>query len=56
MINEGGNQISSNFLVYNITEQRINADSSGSEDDRVRIIYTPSNGDKARPDVADDHH
>jgi lipopolysaccharide transport protein LptA len=54
MINEGGNQISSNFLVYNITEQRINADSSGSEDDRVRIIYTPSNGDKARPDVADD--
>ncbi len=54
MINEGGNQISSNFLVYNITEQRINADSSGGEDDRVRIIYTPSNGDKARPDVADD--
>ena len=27
-INEGGNQISSNFLVYNIAEQRINADSS----------------------------
>lgn len=54
MINEGGNQISSNFLVYNITEQRINADSSGSEEDRVRIIYTPSNGDKARPDVAND--
>jgi lipopolysaccharide transport protein LptA len=28
-INEGGNQISSNYLVYNIAEQRINADSSG---------------------------
>lgn len=41
-INEGGNQISSNFLVYNITEQRINA--QGSEDGRVRIKYTPTNG------------
>ncbi len=45
MINEGGNQISSNFLVYNITEQRINADSAGSDDGRVRITYTPTNGD-----------
>jgi len=50
MINEGGNQISSNFLVYNITEQRINADSSGSEDGRVRITYTPTNGNTAKPD------
>ncbi len=49
-INEGGNQISSNFLVYNIAEQRIDADSSGSDDDRVRIIYTPTNGDGAKPD------
>lgn len=49
-INEGGNQISSNFLVYNIAEQRINADSSGSDDDRVRIIYTPTNGDDGKPD------
>lgn len=54
MINEGGNQISSNFLVYNITEQRINADSSGSDDDRVRIIYTPTNGDAAEQDGTDD--
>lgn len=46
---EGGNQISSNFLVYNITEQRINADSSGSQDGRVRITYTPTNGDGAEP-------
>lgn len=43
-INEGGNQISSNFLVYNITEQRINAESGGNEDGRVRITYTPTNG------------
>jgi lipopolysaccharide transport protein LptA len=43
-INEGGNQISSNMLVYNIAEQRIKADSSGDEDDRVRITYTPTNG------------
>ena len=50
MINEGGNQISSNFLVYNIAEQRINADSSGSQDGRVRITYTPTNGNGAEPD------
>ena len=43
-ITEGGNQISSNMLVYNIAEQRINADSSGEEDGRVRITYTPANG------------
>jgi lipopolysaccharide export system protein LptA len=53
-INEGGNQISSNFLVYNIAEQRINADSSGSDDDRVRIIYTPTNGEETEPNNADD--
>jgi lipopolysaccharide transport protein LptA len=43
-ITEGGNQISSNVLVYNIAEQRIDADSSGDEDGRVRITYTPANG------------
>jgi lipopolysaccharide transport protein LptA len=43
-ITEGGNQISSNMLVYNIAEQRIQADSSGAEDGRVRITYTPTNG------------
>jgi lipopolysaccharide transport protein LptA len=53
-INEGGNQISSNFLVYNIAEQRINADSSGSEDGRVRITYTPTNGNGETPDGAAD--
>lgn len=49
-ISEGGNQISSNYLVYDIKKQRINADSSGSEDDRVRIIYTPTNGGSAEKD------
>jgi lipopolysaccharide transport protein LptA len=43
-ITEGGNQISSHMLVYNIAEQRINADASGEEDGRVRITYTPANG------------
>ncbi len=51
-ISESGNQISSNYLVYNINERRINADSSGADDDRVRITYTPSDGEEA--DVADD--
>jgi len=48
MINEGGNQISSDYLVYNIAEQRINA--KANEDDRVRITYTPTNGNGAEPD------
>lgn len=43
-ITEAGNQISSGFLVYNIKEQRIDAESSGSGDSRVRITYTPTNG------------
>ena len=44
-ITEGGNQISSSFLVYNIREQRINASSSGEGDPKVRIIYTPGSLD-----------
>jgi lipopolysaccharide transport protein LptA len=51
-ITEGGNQISSTVLVYNIAEQRINADSSGEEDDRVRITYTPPNGIEPAADEA----
>ncbi len=46
-ITEGGNEISSNFLVYNILEQKINADSQGEEDGRVRITYTPADGEAA---------
>ena len=45
---EGGNQISSNFLIYNIQEQRINAQGDG--DGGVKIIYTPR---KAEPDDAE---
>jgi lipopolysaccharide export system protein LptA len=44
-ITESGNEISSNYLVYNINERRINADSSGEDNDRVRITYTPSDTD-----------
>jgi len=41
-ITEGGNQISSNYLVYNIIEQRINAQSGGDGEPKVRITYTPA--------------
>lgn len=41
-ITEGGNQISSAFLVYDIKERRVNAQSSASGDQKVKIIYTPS--------------
>jgi lipopolysaccharide transport protein LptA len=47
-ISEGGNQISSNFLVYNIREQRINASSGGEGDPKVRITYTPGALDDLR--------
>ena len=38
---EGGNHISSNYLIYNIEEQRINAQGSPDGDGKVRITYTP---------------
>jgi lipopolysaccharide transport protein LptA len=38
---ENGNQISSNYLVYNIKEQLINAQSGGDGNPKVRITYTP---------------
>lgn len=41
LIIEGCNQISSNYLVYNIREQRINAQSSADSDEKVKITYTP---------------
>lgn len=47
VITEGGNQISSNYLVYNIAEQRINAQSAGDGDPRVKITYTPRAPDEA---------
>ena len=55
-ITESGNEISSNYLVYNITERQINADSSGIGEDRVRITYTPTAADleKAPLETDDD--
>ncbi len=47
-----GNQISSNYLVYNIREQRISALSGGDGDPKVRITYTP--GATAEDAAADD--
>lgn len=51
-ITEGGNQISSTTLVYNIAEQRINAQSGGEGDPKVRITYTPGSVDSLIPDDA----
>ncbi len=53
-ITESGNEISSNFLVYNINERRINADSSGADDDRVRITYTPTSDPDAEDTSTED--
>ncbi|MGI9206060.1 MAG: LptA/OstA family protein [Woeseiaceae bacterium] len=50
-ITEGGNQIASNFLVYNIREQRINASSGGDGEPKVRITYTPG---EANVDTTDE--
>lgn len=49
-ITEAGNQISSNYLIYNIVEQRINAQGSPDGNGKVRITYTP----KEAADDADD--
>ena len=40
-ITENGNQISSSYLVYNIQQQLISAQSGRDGDSKVRIIYTP---------------
>lgn len=53
-ITESGNEISSNYLVYNINERRINADSSGADDDRVRITYTPTDAEAEAVTPAED--
>ena len=56
VITEGGNQISSSYLVYNIPEQRINAQSSGSGDEKVKITYTPikEDADKFTQDISEE--
>lgn len=53
-ITESGNQISSNYLVYNIIDRRINADSSGADDDRVRVTYTPADGEDESDSASED--
>jgi lipopolysaccharide transport protein LptA len=45
MFTEGGNQIASSFIAYNITDRRINAQSSGEGDDKVKITFTPQQED-----------
>ena len=42
IITEQGNQISSSFLVYNIKEQRINAQSSADGEEKVKITVIPA--------------
>ncbi len=54
-ITEAGNEIASESLIYNIAERRIDADSSGNGDDRVRITYTPTEGELPVPDVDDEN-
>ena len=49
VITEGGNQISSQFLVYNINEQRITAQGSEEGEGRVRITYTPPDVEPETP-------
>jgi lipopolysaccharide transport protein LptA len=48
---ENGNQISSNYLVYNIKEQLINAQSGGDGNPKVRITYTPK--DTVQPNTTE---
>jgi len=51
IITEGGNQISSSYLVYDILERRINAQSFGNGDEKVKITYTPTDVDPPSEDV-----
>ena len=47
---EGGNQIASGFLVYNIRERRIQAQGSEEDDGKVKITFTPgSDADEEAP-------
>jgi lipopolysaccharide export system protein LptA len=53
IITEGGNQISSSFLMYNISEQRINAQSSGDGDEKVKITVIPESIEEQIPEDAE---
>lgn len=41
VITEGGNQITSSYLLYNIGEQRISAQSAGPGEEKVKITVIP---------------
>ena len=49
VITEGGNRISSSYLLYNIIEQRINAQSSGEGDEKVKITVIPESAEEQLP-------
>ncbi|MFQ6004745.1 MAG: LptA/OstA family protein [Woeseia sp.] len=53
-ITENGNQISSSYLVYDIKERLINAQSGGDGDPKVRIIYTPKEAVDADAESTDE--
>ena len=44
-INEGGNQISSNFLVYSLRDKIVNAQAAPDGGDKVKITFTPPETD-----------
>ena len=52
---EGGNQIASSFIAYNINERRINAESSGEGGDKVKITFTPNAEDADSDNDAEQH-
>ena len=54
VITEGGNQITSSYLMYNIAEQRINAQSSGNGDEKVKITVIPESIEEAREEAAEE--
>jgi lipopolysaccharide transport protein LptA len=53
IITEGGNQISSSVLMYNISEHRINAQSSGDGDEKVKITVIPESIEEQIPEDAE---
>jgi lipopolysaccharide transport protein LptA len=44
-ITQSGNRISSNYLVYNINDQLIDAQATSNGEDKVKITFTPPESD-----------
>ncbi len=53
VITEAGNQISSSYLMYNIAEQRISAQSAGPGDEKVKITVIPEVAEEQLPSAED---